>query len=45
MVWSVYFTDEANEVLLRIRDRRIRKLLFTTGHFFVCALIAPNLAR
>ena len=27
MVWSVYFTDEATEMLLRIEDRRIRKLL------------------
>ena len=27
MPWAVYFTDEAVEMLLRIEDRRIRKLL------------------
>ena len=27
MVWTVYFTDEATEMLLRIEDRRIRELL------------------
>lgn len=27
MDWGVYFTEEAAEVLLRIEDRRIRRLL------------------
>jgi mRNA interferase RelE/StbE len=27
MAWSVYFTDEAERMLLRIDDRRIRKLI------------------
>jgi len=26
-VWTVYFTDEATEMLLSVEDRRIRKLL------------------
>jgi mRNA interferase RelE/StbE len=27
MEWTVYFTDEAEKMLLRIEDRRIRKLI------------------
>lgn len=27
MVWTVYFTDEAEEMLHRAEDRRIRKLI------------------
>ena len=27
MAWAVYFTDEAAEMLLRVEDRRIRKLI------------------
>jgi len=27
MNWTVYFTNEAEEMLLRIEDRRVRKLL------------------